>query len=176
MERARLKERLQAVFDTLAEHGCYVFDELPTEAGILDYLVVGPVDICTVVVRTDRGIVAPASGATDDDELYLNNAKFKDSPRQQVYELTEAVGNDLSETNQPIDHLICFTEATIHCEDGQKHLLIGACTIWGLLETLHDDDGEEELNAADIEEFAEIVERIYKRPPIVRPHSREGHH
>ena len=56
IERARRKDLVRTALRSAAAHGYYIFDELLTEeAGMIDFLAVGPVGACVVVVRDEPG-------------------------------------------------------------------------------------------------------------------------
>jgi hypothetical protein len=149
-----------------APSGCYVFDGLiAEEAGVLDYLVVGPVSICAVIVRQDEGFVT----ADNRGELYLNGEPFEDDPRRQAEELADDVMAKLPGTDKPINYVICFSEGRID-DRGNPETMSGVATLWTLAWTL--TEGEARLNGAEVEEFAATVQELYGRTPFVTPRDR----
>jgi PAS domain-containing protein len=165
IERAERRERVRSALRAAAAYGYYVFDDLTTEdAGNLDYLAIGPASICAVIIRDEIGVVT----AAEDMSLRLDGRPFEDDPRAQAEELTNDVFAKLNETVKPIDYLICFTRAEIRA-GADTQPLCGVCTLWTLSSNL-DPEGEEEINAAEVEELAESIQRTYGRRPFVTPH------
>ncbi len=163
-EQARRLQRLRAALSAAGPLGCYVFDELVAdEAGKIDYLVVGPLAVCAVIVRDEPGVVTAAPDRT----LLVDGRPLEDDPRRQASELTDDLVEKLSDFDPPIASLICFTNAELEPGDNPS-LMRGTCTLWTLSWNL-DPEGEEELTAADIEELAERIEQAYGRPPFVSP-------
>jgi hypothetical protein len=69
--RADRWELVRSALRSAAAHGYYIFDALmTTEAGMIDFLAVGPVGTCVVVVRDAEGHVAADVAGT----LYLTAA------------------------------------------------------------------------------------------------------
>lgn len=163
VERAARTERVRSALRAVASNGCYVFDGLVTEsAGLLDYLAVGPVSICAVIVRGDEGLVT----ADDCGELYLDGKPFEDDPRRQAEELADDVIAALHETDKPINYVICFSEGRID-DRGDPRSMSGVATLWTLAWTLTEDG--ECLNGVEIEELAETIQKLYGRTPFVTP-------
>ena len=163
VERAARTERVRSAMRATASDGCYVFDDLVTEeAGILDYLVVGPVSICAVIVREEEGLVT----ADDRGRLYLDGRPFEDDPRRQAQELTDDVIAKLPVTDKPVNYVICFSEARVD-DRGSPESMGGVATLWTLARTLTED--EQHLDGAEVEEFAETIRRLYGRSPFVTP-------
>ncbi len=155
---------MRAALSAAGPLGCYVFDELVTdEAGKIDYLVVGPLSVCAVIVRDEHGVVKAAPDRT----LLVDGRPLEDDPRRQASELTDDLVEKLSGFDPPIASLICFTNAELEPGDDPS-LMRGTCTLWTLSWNL-DPEGEEELTATDIEELAERIEQAYGRPPFVSP-------
>ena len=158
-------ERVRSALRAGAYHGCYVFDALMTdEAGLLDYLVVGTHGITAIVVRDEHGDVQPDRQT---GELTIIRSPFEDDPRRQVADLLEDVERKLSRTDVPTFRLICFTHAEVKLV-GDPEADKGLCQTWGL-PRLFEEDHEEFLDSAEVDELARAIESIYARPPFVRP-------
>ena len=157
-------ERVRSALRAGAHHGCYVFDALMTdEAGLLDYLVVGPYGISAVIVRSEHGDVQPDSQT---GELTIIRSPFEDDPRRQANDLLEDVARKLERQDIPIFFLICFTRAEIK-DSGDPEADRGLYQTWGLPKIF--EDREEVLEPEDVDELARSIESIYARPPFVRP-------
>ncbi len=174
------RERVRAALRFGADYGYYVFDELATEdKGTLDYLAVGALGVCAIIIRDDEGIFI---ADPYNHEWYLNGYPFEDDPKQQKIELTDDVStrlfNQLSTdrlpdaTSVPVDHVICLTRAEIH-GSGNDEAYRGITDLWTLPLVLF-AQGDEHFTPADVEEAARAVERAYGRPPFVRPHQPYG--
>lgn len=174
------RERVRAALRFGADHGYYVFDELVSEeAGTLDYLAVGALGVCAIIVREDEGIFI---ADPYNHEWYLNGHPFEDDPKRQKIELTDDVSARLSgelsanrlpdATTVPVDHVICLTRAEIH-GSGNDEAYRGITDLWTLPLVLF-AQGDEHFTPADTEEAARAIERAYGRPPFVRPHQPRG--
>ena len=157
-------ERVRSALRAGAANGCYVFDALMTdEAGLLDYLVVGPYGISAIVVRSERGDV---KADPDTHELLIIRAPFADDPRRQVTDLLDDVARKLARQDIPIFFRMCFTRAEIK-DSGNPEAEKGLCQTWGLPKMF--EDIEAVLEPEDVDELARAIESIYARPPFVRP-------
>lgn len=123
----------------------------------------GPASVCAVIVREEEGVV------TSDERggLHLNGKPFEDDPRRQADELLADVTGKLAQSDKPLGYVICFTRARID-DRGNPEPLNGVATLWTLAWTL--TDGEENLNAAEVGEFADLIPELYGRPPFVTAH------
>lgn len=152
-----------------AVHGYYVFDELMTEgAGMIDFLAVGSVGACVVVVRDEPGTVT----ADVDAKLYLNTRPFPEDPKEQAAALVEDVNARLEETGANAFHVVCFTRAALEYLGEDEDVLWGVCPIWDL--PLAFEEAEEEHPPADVAELADLVRESYGRPPFVVPQEGQG--
>jgi hypothetical protein len=77
------------------------------EAGMIDFLAVGPVGIIVVVVRDEAGKVT----ADVDGTLFIDGRPFEDSPNAQGLDLVEDVYAKLTDDDKTVYHVICFTRA-----------------------------------------------------------------
>lgn len=165
IERARRKDLVRTALRSAAAHGYYVFDELMTEeAGMIDFLAVGPVGACVVVVRDDAGDVT----ADVDGKLYLDGRTFADDPNQQAEDLFGNVTAKLEGTGATCYDIICFTQAELfYLGDDPDAVLKGVCPIWDL--PLSFADADENHPPADVAELADHIREAYGRPPFVVP-------
>ena len=169
LRRASDKELARSAMRSAARYGYFVFDDLATdEAGLIDYLTVGPPDVTVIVVRDDRGYVS--RGDRYEKELLLDGQPFEDDPRRQAQELARDVSQKLFEGQRSVSSMICFLYAQLEVKDHE--IPLGTTPLWELPWAL-DPEGEVVLTPADIEEIAEKVQKIYGRPPIVTPQSEE---
>lgn len=166
IERDKRREMVQHVLKSTSEWGYYVFDQLMTEdAGVIDYLVVGPPSICSITLRDEPGSIT----ATPDSQVLVDGKPLADDPRRQAREIGDDLMARLPDNEKPINFLICFTQADMYMgEDADPYR--GLCTIWGLSPSLDPEENGEAFNGAEIEEYAELIEQIYERPPFVTPH------
>lgn len=162
-------ERVRAALRFAAHHGYYVFDELATESvGTIDFLAVGPQRTIAIIVREDIGVFEADS---DTHKWYLNDFRFEDNPHQQADEQTDDVVARLTRKDVPVSFYICFTRAEISYT-GNREAYRGVADLWTLPRSFERDEAK--FGPADVAEIAEDVERIYGRPPFVRPISEQG--
>lgn len=148
-----------------AIHGYYIFEGLMTgEAGMIDFLAVGPMGGCVVVVRDEEGNVT----ADVDGTLYLGGQCFADDPKSQARTLADDVNTKLSDTGAFTYNVVCFTQAELYyLGDDPDEALKGVCPTWDL--PLSFADAATEHTPADVAEIAERVREVYGRPPFVVP-------
>ncbi len=162
--RGERRELVRSALRATAAHDYYVFDELLTEdAGIIDFLLVGSVGACLVVVRDEEGRVT----ADVDGTLYLNGRRFADDPKDQAEDLAEDVNAKLEGTGAFAYHVICFTRAELYYMGDDREVLRGVCPTWDL--ALPFASATPEHTAADITHLAERIREAYGRPPFVVP-------
>lgn len=157
------EERVRAALRGGAHHGCYIFDQLLTdEAGLLDYLVVGPYGISAVVVRNEHGDV---QADPETHELQIIREPFKDDPRKQAREQHKDVAARLPDF-VPAYFVVCFTRAEIKI-GGNREALRGLYHTWNLHKIFQNEVPV--MNEATVREIAKGIETMYSRPPFVRP-------
>ncbi len=166
--RAERREHVRLALRSAAAHGYYVFDELMTEeAGMIDFLAVGPVGVIVVVVRDEAGTVT----ADVDGTLYLNGRAFEDSPNTQGVDLVEDVYARLPEEACTVYHVICFTRAELFYLGENQDALTGVSPTWDL--PLAFEEAGREHTPADVADLADLVREAYGRPPFVVPEEGE---
>lgn len=155
---------MRSALHSAAAHGYYVFDELMTEeAGMIDFLAVGPVGAVVVVVRDEKGnVTADASGT-----LYLNGWRFEDDPKRQADELGDDVDAKLEFAGVETRNVVCFTRAELYYLGEDQEVLRGVSPTWDL--PLAFAEASEEYSPADVAELADRVREAYGRPPFVTP-------
>ncbi|MGF1470175.1 MAG: nuclease-related domain-containing protein [Rubrobacteraceae bacterium] len=165
IERARRKDLVRTALRSAATHGYYIFDELMTEeAGMIDFLAVGPVGACIVVVRDEPGQVT----ADVDGTLYLDGRRFEDDPKHQAADLEADVNRKLEGTGAQCYDIICFTRAELfYLGDDVYEVMRGVSPIWDL--PLPFATAETEHTPADVAELADHIREVYGRPPFVVP-------
>ncbi len=162
--QAKRRELVRSALRSAAAHGYYVFDELVTEeAGMIDYLTIGPVGACVVVVRDEAGGVT----ADVDGILHLDGRRFEDDPNRQAEDLVDDVNAKLEGTGVRAYHVICFTRADIFYLGEDREVLQGIYATWDL--ALAFTEATEEYPPADVAELADRVRDAYGRPPFVTP-------
>ena len=146
-------------------HGYYVFDDLMTEeAGLIDFLAVGPVGAVVVVVRDEAGDVT----ADVDGTLYLNGQPFADDPKRQAADLAEDVNARFEDTGAYAYRVVCFTRAELYyLGENVDKVLKGVCPTWDL--PLSFAGAPIDHTPADVTEIADRVREAYGRPPFVTP-------
>jgi hypothetical protein len=165
--RDQRREHVRLALRSAAAHGYYVFDELITEnAGMIDFLAIGPVGAIVVIVRDEAGKVT----ADVDGMLYLNGRTFDDSPNTQGVDLVEDVYARLPEDACTVYHVICFTRAELFYLGENQEALRGVSPTWDL--PLAFEEAEREHTPADVTGLADLISEAYARPPFVVP--REG--
>lgn len=165
IERARRKDLVRTALRSAAAHGYCVFDELMTEeAGMIDFLAVGPIGAIAVIVREDAGDVT----ADVDGTLYIDGRCFEDDPLRQAGDLAKEVNGKLEGTGAHCFDIICFTRAELYyLGDDPDAVLKGVSPIWDL--PLSFADAPREHTPADVAELAGHIREIYNRPPFVVP-------
>lgn len=159
---------MRTALRSAAAHGYYVFDALmTTEAGMIDFLAVGPAGACVVVAREEEGDVT----ADADGTLYLNGSPFEDDPHRQAEDLAGDVRDKLAGTGAHTYHIICFTRAELFYIGDEPNVLRGVCPIWDL--ALPFASTQAELTPADVADLADLIREKYARPPFVLPEEGE---
>ena len=162
--RAERREHVRLALRSASAHGYYVFDELMTEgAGMIDFMAVGPVGACVVVVRDEAGTVTADVDAT----LYLNARPFADDPRRQAADMAADVNARFEGTGAEAFHVVCFTRAELEYLGEDEDVLWGICPTWDL--PLAFAEADEKHTAAEVGELADLVRETYGRPPFVTP-------
>lgn len=162
--RSERWELVRAALRSSAAHGFYVFDELITEeAGMIDFLAIGPSGACVIVVRDEEGEVTADEYGT----LYLNHRRFKDDPRDQASELCDDVDAKLGSGLKRIQNIICFTRADLFYLGDDQDVLKGISPVWDL--SLAFANATEECSIGEVYEMASQIRKVYGRPPFVRP-------
>ncbi len=148
-----------------AIHGYYVFEGLMTEeAGMIDFLAVGPLGVCVVVVRDEEGDVT----ADVDGVLYLGGRHFADDPKSQANEIADDVSRTLRLSGVETHDVICFMRAELYyLGDDPDEVLKGVCPTWDL--PLAFAEAPVQHTPADVAEIADRVREVYGRPPFVVP-------
>lgn len=156
---------MRSALRSAAVHGYYVFDELMTEeAGMIDFLAVGPLGACVVVVRDEEGNVT----ADVDGTLYLDGHRFEDDPKRQAEDLAADVTATLEGTGAHAYHIVCFTRAELYyLGENVDEVLRGVCPTWDL--ALPFASAAAEHTPADVAELADRIQKGYGRPPFVTP-------
>jgi hypothetical protein len=145
-------------------HGYYVFDELMTEeAGVIDFLAVGPTGAVVVVVRDEPGEVT----GDVDGTLCLDGLTFADDPKRQAAELADDVNAKFEGTGAEAFHVVCFTRAELFYFGDDRNVLRGVSPTWDLPLTF--EHAEKGLTPADVHDLADLIHRTYGRPPFVVP-------
>lgn len=165
IERARRKDLVRTALRSAAAHGYYIFDELMTEeVGMIDFLAVGPVGACVVVVRDEPGNVT----ADVDGTLYLDGRPFADDPKRQAGDLEDDVNAKFEGLDAHCYDIICFTRADLfYLGDEPGTVLKGVSPIWDL--PLAFAEADEDHTPADVAELADHIRAVYGRPPFVVP-------
>ena len=167
---AREKQMVRSALLSTARHGYYVFDELITEeAGIIDFLAVGPLSACAILVRSEMGYISLGPNRV---RLQIDGRDLEDDPHEQGSTLVDDVDERVFEHTYNTHLLICFLYAELELDENNL-VPRGTTPIWELPWAL-DPEGVENLNPAQIEEIAEKVQEVYGRPPIVRPDMAAG--
>jgi hypothetical protein len=167
--RADRWELVRSALRSAAAHGYYIFDALmTTEAGMIDFLAVGPVGTCVVVVRDAEGQVAADVAGT----LYLNGRPFEDDPKRQAEDLSDDVDERLGLGAGETRSVLCFTRADLYYLGEDEDVLRGVSPTWDL--ALAFAEAPAELTPADVDELADRVRAAYGRPPFVLPEGEEN--
>ena len=151
-----------------AAHGYYVFDELMTEeAGMIDFLAVGPVGALVVVVRDEPGTVT----ADVDSTLYLNGRPFPETRtagrrlgRGRVRQ-AEAAGS------LRLPRHLLYAGRTLIPRAKTRTSSEGVCPTWDL--PLAFEEAEREHTPTEVAELADLIREVYGRPPFVVPEEGE---
>lgn len=130
---------------------------------MIDFLAVGPVGACVVVVRDEEGEVTAARDGT----LYLGGRRFEDNPRRHAEDLVDDVNARILDTGESAYDVICFTRADLYYVGDEQKVLRGVCPTWDL--PLAFAEAPIEHSPADVAEIADRVRGVYGRPPFVVP-------
>lgn len=131
---------------------------------MIDFLAVGLVGSCVVIVRDEEGDVT----ADVDGTLYLDGRRFADDPHRQAEDLVRDVSAKLEDTGAQVYQVICFTRAELYyLGDDPDDVLKGVCPTWDL--ALSFAEAPEEHTAADVAGVADRIREAYGRPPFVTP-------
>lgn len=169
------REQVRSALRFGASYGYYVFDELVTEdAGTLDYLAVGALGMCAIIIREGEGVLVQDPYS---HEWYWNGYPFEDDPRQQETEMTDDLKSRLrgAQTHTkkiPVESIICVSGGEIH-SNGSDNSYSGITDLMTLPLVVF-GQGEDRLTPEDIDALASEVERVYRRPPFVRPDEPDG--
>lgn len=134
---------------------------------MIDFLAVGPVGACVVVVRDEAGTVT----ADVDAALYLDAQPFADDPKQQAADLADDVNARFEGTAAEAFHVVCFTRAQLKYLGEDEDVLWGVCPTWDL--PLAFSEAQAEHTPVDVEDLADLVREAYDRPPFVVPEEGE---
>lgn len=165
IERAHRKDLVRTALRSTAAHGYYVFDELLTDdAGMIDFLAVGPVGACVIVVRDEPGDVT----ADVDGTLYLDGRRFEDDPKRQAGDLEEDVNRKLVGVGAQCYDILCFTRAELfYLGEDVYEVMKGVSPIWDL--PLPFASAETQHTPADVAELADHIQGVYGRSPFIVP-------
>jgi hypothetical protein len=134
---------------------------------MIDFLAVGPMGPCIIVVRDEPGTVV----ADIDSTLYLDGRTFADDPISQGEELVEDVYARLGERDYVVHHVICFTQANLQYAGDEVDVLRGVCPTLDL--PLSFAEAPQDHTAAEVAELADLIREAYARPPFVVPQEGE---
>lgn len=131
---------------------------------MIDFLAVGPLGTCVVVVRDEEGdVTADVNGV-----LYLDSHRFEDDPKLQADELGNDVDAKLRLAGIETRNVICFTRAELYyLGENPDEVLRGVCPTWDL--ALAFAEATQEYTPADIADLADRICAAYGRPPFVIP-------
>ncbi len=130
---------------------------------MIDFLAVGPVGVCVVVVRDEKGDVTVDADGT----LYLGHKRFEDDPKRHAEDLVDDVNAKILHTSESTYDVICFTRADIFYVGDNEEVLTGLYPTWDL--PLAFAEAPREHSPADVAEIADRVREVYSRPPFVVP-------
>lgn len=130
---------------------------------MIDFLAIGPVGACVVVVRDEEGDVTAAADGT----LHLGRHRFEDDPKRHARELVDDVNAKIFDTSESAYDVICFTQADLYYVGDEHEVLRGICPTWDL--PLAFAEAPIEHTLADVAEIAERVRQVYGRSPFIVP-------
>lgn len=180
----RDRQDVRAALSSLANNGTYVFADLLTDEGSIDFLTISRAGIHMVYVRMHEGFVW-RSGTTDiifhmDDMPHINPVTGEEMLRGKVLpEDLDTVCQQIAlayqgevhqKKSEPSWTIQCFTRAEIQPQSDSYNSPRGMCPLLDLAPSISwKDESELKISEARLLELAETTANVYSRQPFVLP-------
>lgn len=177
------RQNIRVALSSLAHKGAYVFEDIMTEAGAVNFLVITRAGIYKIYTMMNEGAVwrdqaqgiivhsdQPPREHPETGEEWLWGDPLPENPDIYSKEIDETYARevDLKSTDRYWT-MYCFTRARI-LKQGLKEAPMNMCPLMDMTRwiTVHSDQ-QKPLPEGRIHELADITEGVYSRSPIVRP-------
>lgn len=178
------RQNIRAALSSLGPKGVYVFEDLVTEAGSIDFLCLSTWRAMMVLARTEEGYIWRDTmtdlivHADDPPELDPETGEeirwgsyLPENLDLVLRDLNTAYHREVGITRQELAWtVICFTRAKIQRESSTRANPWGLCPLMDLASWL-DPVGEQgtTFSEARLLEVVAATEKVYSREPFVRP-------
>ena len=178
------RQNVRVALFTLASKGTYVFEDLMTEEGPIDFLTLSRSGMHVVLLWTDEGYVwrdtstdviihAEETYGWNPDTGYerLLGDPLPENPDVTITEVTRACRREVGITgDEGVWKIHCFTRAEIQRPSEYTNRPWGMCATIDLARWIDwEDESEFTMTEERVHELAAITEEVYSRKPIVRP-------
>jgi hypothetical protein len=177
------RQNIRVALSSLAYKGAYVFDDIVTEAGPVDFLVITSAGIYKIYTMMHEGTVwrdraqgiiihsdRPPEINPETGKETLSGDPLPENPDIYSKEIDETYARevDLKSTDRYWT-MYCFTRARI-LKQGLKEAPMNVCPLMDMTRwiTVHSEQ-QKPLPEGRVHELADITEEVYSRSPIVRP-------
>ena len=178
------RQNIRAALSSLGPKGVYVFEDLVTEAGAIDFLCLSTWRAMMILARTEEGYIWRDTmsdlivHADDPPELDPETGEeirwgsyLPENLDLVLQDLNTAYHREVGITRQELAWtVICFTRAKIQRESSTRANPWGLCPLMDLASWL-DPVGEQgtTFTEARLLEVVAATEKVYSREPFVRP-------
>ena len=178
------RQNVRVALSTLASKGTYVFEDLMTEEGPIDFLTLSRSGMHMVLLWTDEGYVwrdtstdviihAEETLGWDPQTGYekLLGDPLPENPDVIITEVTRACRREVGVAkDEGVWKIHCFTRAEIQRPSEYTNNPHGMCAPIDLATWIDwKDESEFTMTEDRVHELAAITEEVYSRKPIVRP-------
>ncbi len=177
------RQNIRFALSSLAHKGAYVFEDIVTEAGAADFLVITRAGIYKIYTMMHEGVVwrdrsqdiiihsdRPARTDPVTAEEILSGDPLPENPDVYKNEIGIAFALDVGlKPGENYYSIYCFTRARI-LRQGLEQSPRNMCPLLDLTRWLNiHSEQQNPLPEGRVHELAEVTEEVYSRSPIVRP-------
>lgn len=184
IQDAQDRQNIRLALSSLAQKGYYAFEDIVTEAGAIDYLVISRFGIHKIYVYTREGhmwrdkrtkLMIYCDGETryneDTGENILVGHPLPENPEVVAHDITKIIDRELKRPNSLYSYSIyCFTRASISRDmeiNGDPTPMFNIIDLAWALDLK--DENRYSITDARKHELADQISEIFMREPIVRP-------
>ena len=177
------RQNIRFALSSLAHQGAYVFEDIVTEAGAVNFLVLTPTGIYKIYTMMHEGAVwrdraqgiivhsdSPPRNHPETGEEWLWGDPLPENPDIYSREIDAAYAAEVG--LKPEDQywtMYCFTRARI-LKQGLKEAPANMCPLMDMTRWINvHSEQQRPLPEGRVQELAQITEEVYARAPIVRP-------